>query len=94
MVLSYLPVSLEQTGRTLGSRPTKGSPRGFAAAVRPKARMAMRVVKEGFMVLMWSEDGFGEFGMLVFGFGLVGFSILVGREVVDGKNVNAKEMSF
>ena len=72
MVLKYLPVSLEQTGRSLGSRPAKGSPRGVAAAVRPKARMVMRVVKEGFMVVMWIEDEFGGFGMLGVGFGLVG----------------------
>ena len=65
MILEYLPVSLEQEGRSLGSRPAKGKPRGFAAAVRLKARTAMRVVKEGFMVLKWVEDGFG-----VLGFGL------------------------
>ena len=67
-----LPVSLEQEGRILGSRPVKGSPRGFAAAVRPKARTAIRVVKESFMVLMWIEDGFREFGVLGFGLGMVG----------------------
>ena len=63
MVLEYSPDSLEQEGRSLGSRPAKGSPRGFAAAVRPKARTAMRVVKEGFMVMMWTEDECGEFGV-------------------------------
>ena len=66
------PDSLEQEGRSLGSRPAKGSPSGFAAAVRPKAKTAMRVVKEGFMVLMWTEDGCGEFVERGFGFGLGG----------------------
>ena len=67
MDLQNLPDSLEHEGRSLGSRPAKGSPRGFAAAVIPKARTAMRVVKESFMVLMWIEDEFGEFGVLGFG---------------------------
>ena len=31
---------------------------GFAAVVRPKARTAMRVVKESFMMLMWTGDNF------------------------------------
>ena len=66
MIRKDLPVSLEQEGRSLGSRPAKGSPRGFAAAVKPKVRTAMRVVKEGFMVLMWIEDECGEFEVLEF----------------------------
>ena len=70
-----LPDSLEQEGRSLGSRPrysAKGSARGFAVAVRLKARMAARLVRESFMVLMWIEDEYGEFRVLGLCFGLVG----------------------
>lgn len=75
MVLRNLPVSLEQEGKSLGSRPrysAKGSAIGFAAAVRLKARMAVRLVRKSFMVARWTEDEFGEFGVLGFGFGVVG----------------------
>ena len=66
---------MEQEGKSLGCRPrysAKGSAIGFAAAVRLKARMAIMLVEESFMVGRWTEDDFGEFGGRGLGFGVVG----------------------